>query len=364
MSPPSPVLRLQAGGRGLGSASPANVTTIRESIQLIVLLVVGTVVVAASPMRAAAADEEHRQPTVMVVAVPVADVRATPQAADGTTAHDDAQETQLLYGERVSVLEHTGPWARIEAQEQAEFTHHARWEGYPGWVEWKVLRPIGPATGSTLAVQRKWADIREAPHEIAPVVITVALGTWLVGLDHQDRWWQVHLMDGGTGWLRDDDALPLDALGALSVSTKRQRLIEAARHFLGDPYRWGGRSPHDPELRDPPTGVDCSGLVQLAYRTIGASLPRDAHEQYVRSRRISREHLQPGDAVFLSKAHHPQEIVHVLLYAGAGRLIEGPGTGLRVREINWTERFGVPFLRTDAGLVVNDQTIWFGAYLP
>ena len=27
MSPPSPVVRLRAGGRGLGSASPANVTT-------------------------------------------------------------------------------------------------------------------------------------------------------------------------------------------------------------------------------------------------------------------------------------------------------------------------------------------------
>ena len=74
--------------------------------------------------------------------------------------------------------------------------------------------------------------------------------------------------------------------------------------------------------------------------------------------------MRPGDLVFLSKPQEPEQIVHVLLYAGEGRLIEGPGTGGRVRAISWVERLGVPLGRTEAGQSVNNgQTIWFGAYL-
>jgi cell wall-associated NlpC family hydrolase len=49
-----------------------------------------------------------------------------------------------------------------------------------------------------------------------------------------------------------------------------QRVVSAARRFLGASYHWGGRTF---------AGLDCSGLIQLAARREGILLPRDAREQ-------------------------------------------------------------------------------------
>jgi hypothetical protein len=44
----------------------------------------------------------------------------------------------------------------------------------------------------------------------------------------------------------------------------------AEAFFAGAPYRWGGITTW---------GVDCSGLVQAAYRVRGIRLPRDSAQQ-------------------------------------------------------------------------------------
>ena len=49
-----------------------------------------------------------------------------------------------------------------------------------------------------------------------------------------------------------------------------QDVLGVARRFLGLRYLWGGTSGW---------GVDCSGLVHLAWRSQGVLLPRDAYEQ-------------------------------------------------------------------------------------
>jgi cell wall-associated NlpC family hydrolase len=91
--------------------------------------------VAIIPMMSLAA-----QPEPAVVVVPVADVWNRPLAADEKPA-DGLRETQVLFGETVLIHESSGSWARIEAIEQPEFTHHNKWEGYPGWVLKTALGP-------------------------------------------------------------------------------------------------------------------------------------------------------------------------------------------------------------------------------
>jgi cell wall-associated NlpC family hydrolase len=102
--------------------------------------------------------------------------------------------------------------------------------------------------------------------------------------------------------------------------------------------------------------------VNLAYRTAGVHIPRDAHEQHLRSRRA--EIAQPADLVFLSEAGNPEKIVHVMLYAGNDELIEGPGTGSPIRRISVAERLGRPLSELKPGDQVNGQSVTFGAYLP
>ena len=353
--------------------APLQCAAVAASRRAIFVLLLGGVIAAQAIAHGDASSPEARTPDAaaarrpsptLVVVVPIVDVRAHPTVSGPADIHDPDQETQLLYGEHVRVLEQRNGWARIEAPEQPEFSHHHYWEGYPGWVPLAALQAETDTRPPTLVVTVTWAAINAAPRPNAPVLVTVAMGTWLDGGDLHEDWWCIYLPDGRAGWIHRDEASPLAAIASAPPMQQRRQVLTSAQRLLDTPYRWGGRSPERAESAVPPAGVDCSGLVQLAYRTIGRSIPRDAHEQALRSRRLQRDQLQPGDLVFLSAAQEPQQIVHVLLYAGDGRLIEGPGTGSRVRQIAWVERFGQPFSRTEARQTINGQTISFGAYLP
>ena len=211
---------------------------------------------------AAAGEEEF--PYEARVAAPAADLRKEPVPPGLTLEHDPLEESQLLQGDRVIVLEEKMGWARVSVPDQQEWTHHKRWEGYPGWIQLSDL-------------------VRE-----------------------------------------DGTRKPASA-----ARGGRKAIVRAAREFLGTPYYWGGRSAQ---------GVDCSGLTGLAYQQNGVQIPRDAHEQWMKARKIRRDQLQPADLVFLSDPKDPEKITHVMLYAGEGKVIEGPGTGKNVRETGLDER--------------------------
>lgn len=311
---------------------------------------------------------------VMVIAVPVADLRAQPHTAAQPDVHDPLQESQLLYGERVRVVKRRDGWAQVEAIEQPEYTHHKKWQGYPGWLPERWLLPSQLVWDPTIVVTAKWATLWNDPYKTRKSDVTLPLGTMLRATDIGGRLWRAELLDGSTVWMVHRDARPLKELALLSPPERRQAILRSATLFVGDRYYWGGRSPHAPTPNAPDlrqdshlvggqvTGVDCSGLVNLAYRTVGMAIPRDAHEQYLRARSVPT--AQPGDLIFLSEPSNPKRIVHVMLYAGDGELIEGPGTGLAVRRIALTERFGRPLDGLTPGAVVNDQMVFFGSYLP
>jgi len=68
-------------------------------------------------------------------------------------------------------------------------------------------------------------------------------------------------------------------------------VVATALRFVGLPYLWGGITTF---------GLDCSGLVQLAHRAVGVTLPRDADLQWA-DRRLSPvppRGIRPGDLVF------------------------------------------------------------------
>ena len=301
--------------------------------------------------------------SVMLVSEPVVDVRGKPRTSARPNVHDPLQETQLLYGERVRRVKTLDGWTSIEALEQPEYSHAKRWVGYPGWVPEQSLVPVPEAWAPTIIVTEKWAPTWQDAHLLHPAAHRFPLGTMLKGIDMGGQVWQVELLDGSFVWMRASDARSFKDLSALSVEDRRQLIVRAAEQFLGDPYYWGGRSPHAAAAAPSTvTGVDCSGLVNLAYRIAGLSIPRDAHEQFLRAQPV--EALRPADLLFLSERSNPERVVHVMLYAGGDTFIEGPGTGQRVRRIAASQRLGQPLSAVASGTVVDGQTIFFGTYLP
>jgi cell wall-associated NlpC family hydrolase len=297
----------------------------------------------------------------MFVNVPVMDLRAQPHTAARSGLHDPLQETQLLYAERVRVRAVRRGWARVEAVEQPEFTHAKRWQGYPGWVPMTVLTPPVRSWAPTIVVTQPWAAAWQDPERVRPSPWRLPMGAYLPAAPAGEAGWRVSLLDGTTVWMDYAAAQELAVIRGSASPARRAAVLEAAERLVGSAYFWGGRSPMD-EREAAPTGVDCSALVNLAYRTVGLEIPRDAHEQSLRARRIRR--VQPADLLFLSARGDPNRIVHVMLYAGGDDILEGPGTGQAVRRIRLAARLGRPLEQLAPGDVIEGQTISYGTYFP
>jgi cell wall-associated NlpC family hydrolase len=95
-------------------------------------------------------------------------------------------------------------------------------------------------------------------------------------------------------------------------------IAAAAERYLGCPYLWGGKSF---------LGIDCSGLVQNAFRDIGIAVLRDTDMQRdtigetasIRSEADFRR----GDLLYMPS--------HVLIHAGDGEVVHADGATMTVR---------------------------------
>jgi cell wall-associated NlpC family hydrolase len=98
----------------------------------------------------------------------------------------------------------------------------------------------------------------------------------------------VRLVTGGTTKVMGPVQPAGSAVGS-AVGGNMGKVLEVARSYLGSPYRLGGTSK---------SGIDCSGLVLVAYRDgAGISLPHKATLQAARGRRVPRDQARPGDLV-------------------------------------------------------------------
>ena len=115
-----------------------------------------------------------------------------------------------------------------------------------------------------------------------------------------------------------------------ALSIERAVILASARQALGTPYRYGGTSP---------SGVDCSGLVQMVYGAVGIPVPRTADQQFARL--PSRETIRPGDLLFFGSG---STATHVGIYLGQQQMIHAPGQGREVTTTSlafdyWQDRY-------------------------
>lgn len=297
-------------------------------------------------------------PREFTVGVPVADLWTKPVRRSAVKLDDEAHLSQLLYGEVVSVLEAKGEWVRVRAVEQESFSPDSGWQGYPGWMKADALasaRP--PATGPVVRV-------RQALLQRGEDLLTLSVGTRLTRVSQDGGRSVVRLLDGTLAEVPSD---ALYAAPAEPTAASRAEIIRTAELFLGTSYYWGGRSGVQ---SDPKVGVDCSGLVSLAYRIHGRDVPRDSHEQKMHSRPARSAELLAGDLVFLTDGEAEDRITHVMIFTGGDGLIESRKSSGRVLRTTFLERFGQPLVAIESGDAVTDlsfarprrRRIYFGSY--
>lgn len=156
-------------------------------------------------------------------------------------------DTVLLFGEPFRVLEMTNGWAWGQSV----------LDGYVGYVPSRALAPA-PADPPDHAV---WAmachlyrepRLKQAPAGILPFAARVRVAR------RRDGYAEI----AAGLWAPAPLLRPL--------ASPEPDWVAVAQRFDGVPYVWGGRSA---------SGIDCSGLVQLALQAAGRDCPRDTDMQ-------------------------------------------------------------------------------------
>jgi gamma-D-glutamyl-L-lysine dipeptidyl-peptidase len=294
------------------------------------------------------------------VSVPVTNLRRRPADAAPLNIHDDLQESQVLFNETLVVMDETEDWFSVEAIEQPKYDSAQGWHGYAGWVRRRDVTEVATPADFDLVVQTPFAVLTNRPSPKGVPLLPLSLGTRLSAARELKGHFEVPLVGGKTGWIPKKDTRVTGATSP-AACPPGESVTDVARLFVGAPYLWGGRSMPLPWTRGPVMGVDCSGLVSLAFRAIGVKLPRDAHDQLLVTTAVAAENLRPGDLIFLSRDGRPDSINHVMLSLGGERFVEAAETGDVVRIQTFRETMGVDLAGfEEEALMTKGKKVYFG----
>lgn len=93
------------------------------------------------------------------------------------------------------------------------------------------------------------------------------------------------------------------------------RIVKTAKSFLNTPYIWGGKSF---------MGIDCSGFIQMVFKTENIFIPRDTSQQIKNGISIKFDDIKTGDLVFFS-APDKENVNHVGMITNGKEIIHASG---------------------------------------
>ncbi len=214
--------------------------------------------------------------------------RVTDPLADLLRRPDGPRDRQMIMGDRLLVLERLDRHAFVQAEK----------DGYCGYV---AVAALGPDQAVTHWVSAPASHLYATPsiklHELA----SLTMGA------------QVRIVAEEGRFAETADGLFLPRVHLLPIGQRLTDPASVAEGFLGTPYLWGGNSR---------AGLDCSGLVQVAFLACGLPCPGDSDQQWTDLGQPLPEGaaLRRGDLLFW-KGHVAMALDgEVMIHANAFRM--------------------------------------------
>lgn len=198
-------------------------------------------------------------------------------------SHRAEQTSQMLFGERMEVLEkEKNGWLKIRCE----------WDEYEGWVKEGQVTCI-----LYKEYRRPLAYYTALPTDVIQVEhgqFLISPGSSLFSLKKRQITW------GKRIFTFKGKKLPLKLVAATEAN-----ILHFSKMFTGAPYNWGGRSL---------MGIDCSGFTQMVFKLMNIRIPRDASQQAEIGETIGfLQEAQCGDLAFFDNAEGKITHVGILL---------------------------------------------------
>ncbi|OON85537.1 hypothetical protein BXO88_11850 [Oribacterium sp. C9] len=232
--------------------------------------------------------------------------------------------------------------------------YHIKSGGIDGYVRADLI-----ATGQTaqdLALQNAHVmalintqslNVRSQPSTDSEAWTQVTSGQRYDVLNQLDGWVELDLGDGDDSdssqgsfvSTRDNNVSVTYALqeaieyypaveAANAAAAFRNKIVNYACQFVGNPYVWGGTSLTH--------GADCSGFVQSVLKNFGIYVPRVSRDQAQAGVKVTSDNMKPGDLVFY--ANSSGTINHVGMYIGNGQIVNAASRKSGIRIYRWNYR--------------------------
>jgi cell wall-associated NlpC family hydrolase len=218
--------------------------------------------------------------------VEIADLRRAP-------ALDAPIDTQILYGEEVTLYDEHEGWAWVQLAG----------DDYVGYTSREALTDAAATPTHRVGVNR--AFLYPAPNMKLPVRGALPRGAAVSRGDEIDGF--AKIQDGGF----------IFAAHLVPQTDRVADFVAIAEALSDSPYLWGGKSS---------LGIDCSGLVQIALAAAGHAAPRDTDLQEIALGQVlpideNLAHLRRGDLIFWKGHVGMMRDARTLLHANAHHML-------------------------------------------
>ncbi len=205
-------------------------------------------------------------------------------------SHKSEMLSQILFGEKYRFIDHMGHWHKIETL----------FDNYTGWIDTDHIQNSPGKADSTGHVLNRSLLC----HKNDKTKLVLEAGCEVYEPD----------FDSKTFSAGEDNYSAGPEFGTLYFNVT-ESISDTAMKFINSPYIWGGRIP---------SGIDCSGFVQLVYKVRGINIPRDSWQQAEAGESISFiDETVPGDLVLFDDDRG--KITHVGMILAQGLVIHASG---------------------------------------